>query len=162
MDQQLRIKTMFVSEVLTETAKFILARQNKVVREWSLFDSGEMEKSLKGHFSVQNQDGGGKLTMRYLSYLRFLDMRDPRRKVQREGFHLYNRIVFGTLYNRTVNTLQWGLTEDVKEVISRQLEANYNTKMPYYKILDVALKEVAKTDRNKAAMFAKLMRPGYR
>jgi len=161
MDKNLRIRGQFVSAVLRETAEMIQDRQMRVVKEWSLFDSRAMENQIKGHFSVNDAAGGGSLTMRYLTYTRFLDMRDPRRSVKREGYHLYNRIVFGVLYNPTINTLQWGLTEDVKQVIHKEMESIYKTNMPYYKVRDVALKQVAASDRNLAAMLSKSIRTGY-
>ena len=158
----MRIKTQFVSAVLKETAESIHSSQLRVVKEWSLFDSGDMEKSLKGHFNVQQQDGGGLLTMRYLTYTRFLDMRDPSRRISRDGYHIYNKIVFGTLYNPALNTLRWGLTDDVRAAIGEQLDEIYSAKMPYYKIRDLAMVKIAEQDRNLAAVFSKAMRQGYR
>ena len=121
-----RIKTDFVSSVLKETAEEIRDKQTKVADEWSLFEkgSGELKKWLQGHFSVDNQEGGGKLSMRYLTYARFLDLPDPRRKVRqlkREGYHLYNRIVFGILYNNTMPTLRYGFTDDIQQEIGARL-----------------------------------------
>jgi hypothetical protein len=143
---KLRIKTEFVSSVLKETAEKIRDAQSKVAEEWSLFEGGELKKWLRGHFSVGKQDGGGKLSMHYLAYARFLDLPDPRRKVRqlkREGYHLYNRIVFGTLYNDTMPTLRYGFTEDLQKEIAAKLA------------------EAVGGDRNAAALISKSMRRGY-
>lgn len=161
MADKLRIKTQFVSAVLKETAQMIYDQQAKTVKEWDLFDSGKLSKSLPGHFSVREASGGGLLTMRYLAYTRFLDMRDPRRKKKKEGYHLYNRIVFGVLYNPTVNTLQYGLTEDIRNAIENQIKEIYDKGMPYYKVSNVALKQMSNHDRNPGTLIAKSMRAGY-
>ena len=121
-----RVETRFISEVMADTAQVIREMQQKTADEWNLFKSGELKKSLQGHFSVSNQDEGASLSMRYLTYARFLDLRDPRRTItkSREGYHLYNRIVFGILYNQTRPKLSYGFTEEVKQAVySRLLEA---------------------------------------
>lgn len=115
-------KKEFVRRVLKEDAEYIRKQQQKVVAEWGLFDEGDLEQSLKGHFSVDSTDETKQLTMRYLVYARFLDMADPRRRTKREGYHLYNRIVFGVIYNRTLAKLQNGYTEEVRNKITADLE----------------------------------------
>lgn len=116
-----RIKTDFVSQTLRESALEIRIGQDKVVGEWNLFDTGELESWMKGHFSVAPQNAGAKLTMRYLKYARFLDIPNEKRtvkSVRREGYHLYNRIAFGIVYNKTLNEIRYGLTDDVREKIN--------------------------------------------
>jgi hypothetical protein len=162
MPNDLRIKTAFIGAVLRETAEIIQSKQRKAVEEWNLFESGRLRKSLTGHFSVGSQDGGGNLTMRYLPYMRMLDMEDPRRKWKKDGYHLYNKIVFGVLYNPTINTLQWGLTEDIREAIGEDLKAIYDQDLPFYKISNMALERISEYDRNLGAMLSKAMRTGYR
>ena len=126
MSNELRIKTAFVSEVLRDTAETIRAEQSKTAIEWNLFNTGELEKSLKGHFSLASSGDESRLSMRYLTYARILDMKDPRRKLRREGYHLYNRIIFGHLYNITLPRLKYGFTDDVKKSITKTLsEADY-------------------------------------
>lgn len=141
-----RIKTEFVSSVLRDTGNKIRQGQTKTADEWNLFESGTLRNWLQGHFSVESDEGGGKLYMRYLAYARFLDMADSRRKnrqLKREGYHLYNRQVFGVLYNKTLPALRYGFTEDVKTQI------------------DQALIQAVGSDRNAAALVAKSMRRGY-
>lgn len=145
---KLRIKTEFVSSVLKETAEEIRESQSRIADDWSLFEkgSGELKKWLQGHFSVADQEGGGKLSMRYLVYARFLDMPDPRRKVRllkREGYHLYNRTVFGILYNNTLPMLRYGFTEDLQREMGARLV------------------EAVGGERNAAALISKSMRRGY-
>lgn len=122
MPSQLRIKTQFVSSVLKQTAERIQSEQIAVVNDWDLFKSGLMKSSLQGHFSVNSSENGAKLSMRYLEYVRLLDMKDPRRKLKREGYHLYNRIVFGTLYYRALPTLKYGFTEQIQQDLKKDIE----------------------------------------
>lgn len=143
MPSELRIKTQFVSAILQQTAEAIRTEQQTVVREWSLFQTRELEKSIKGHFSVTNQETGAKLSMSYLAYLRYLDMADPRRKVRREGYHLYNRIVFGILYNRTLAAIKFGFTDDIRKSITE------------------IIAEAVAENREAGALLAKSLRTGY-
>lgn len=157
----LRIKTAFVSAVLRETAEFIQSRQRKVVREWNLFgDDKELYNSLSGHFSVTDRQAGGLLTMRYLKYARFLDMKDKRRNLKPGGYHLYNRIVFGTLYNTTANTLKYGLTGDIFKAIKEDIAEAYKLGMPYYKASVVGLKVAPKINQT-SFILRDAIRGGY-
>jgi len=162
---ELRIQSVFISAVLNDTAKLIYAKQNQVAEEWDLFEhhgTGRLKQSLQGYFSVASSEGSGRLSMRYLTYARWLDMQDNRRKMKKEGYHLYNRIVFGVLYNPTFNALMYGLTDDVREFLGSRLEEALAQKMPYYKITDTVLKQVSEYDRNYAAILSKSLRQGYR
>lgn len=116
-----RIKTVFVSRILKETAVKIRAAQSQVASDWNLFDEGHLKRMLKGHFSVGQIEGGGKLSMQYLVYARFLDMVDRRRQVKREGYHLYNKIVFGTLYGYTIHGIKHNFTEEVAQTIQQEI-----------------------------------------
>lgn len=120
-NNKLRIKTQFASAILAQTAQAIREEQQQVAQEWSLFDSMKLKRMLEGHFSVSNTETGSRLSMSYLVYARFLDMADPRRKVNREGYHLYNRIVFGILYNRTLSALKFGFTDDIRKSMTQIL-----------------------------------------
>ena len=143
-----RIKTAFVSAVLRQDAEFIRQQQNKIATDWNLFDTGELQKSLQGHFSVADLEGGAALSMRYLTYFRFLDMPSNNRMVRhikREGYHAYNRTVFGILYNNTMPRLKYGFTEEVEQQIRQQLEEG---------ILNSETK-------NYLALVTKSMRKGY-
>lgn len=141
----LRVKTRFVSEVLRESALWIRDAQQKVAAEWNLFESGKLKGWLQGHFNVMDNDSDGKLVMRYLTYARFLDMPDSRRRnreVKREGYHLYNRTVFGILYRRSLPYLKYGLTDDIRKTTGQAL-AN------------------AVGSREYAALISKQLRQGY-
>jgi len=149
----LRVKTAFMSEVLTETAVRIRADQNQVVDAWDLFESGEVKKSLQGHFSVNAVEGGAKLSMRYLKYYRFLDMPDPRRtmrRAKRDGYHNYNQIAFGNVYNYGIPELQYGFTKEVYEGMTGALESAITGNK--YQRMDAMLHGIASEDRFTAAI----------
>jgi hypothetical protein len=74
--------------------------QLAVVNDWGLEDhTGNLRKTLRGHFAIQDFDGGPRLTLSYVKYIRFLDM--PWVASRKEGLFLYNRVVFGRIYNNT-------------------------------------------------------------
>lgn len=58
----------------------------------------------------------GKLRMEYLSTRKKMSARH-------EGYHLYNKVVFGILYHRTLPALKFGFTDDIRETMQRLLEA---------------------------------------
>lgn len=124
-----RIKQNFVSSILEKEAKAIRQEQLQVVNDYNLFESGELQKSLQGHFSVTNLENGTKLSMSYLAYARFLDIKSIRRKMS--SYHLYNRIVFGHLYHPILNGLRYGFTREVAQSIKQELEntTNINSKI---------------------------------
>lgn len=158
-----RIKTVFVSAVLRETAERIRIEQNEVVDAWDLFESGTLKSMLRGHFSVDNNEGGAKLSMRYLNYFRFLDMPDSRRRLRqlkREGYHTYNKIVFGTIYNYGLPEIQYGLTKQIHEQITGAINTAM-TRKSRYKMADEMLAGIASEDRFAAAILSKSMRQGY-
>jgi hypothetical protein len=117
-----------VDKILQDEASIIKMQQLAVVNDWQLEDrSGILRKMLKGHFDLQDFDGGPRLTLTYVKYMRFLDMEWVTSR--RTGLFLYNRIVFGRIYNNTYlrvrgayrDSLQGEITELVKEAIE-QLE----------------------------------------
>lgn len=162
---KLRIKTAFVSAVLRETAERIREDQNRVVDEWNLFESGTLKNSLQGNFSVGAEGESGQLRMRYLTYFRFLDMPDPRResrRAKREGYHNYNQIVFGNLYNYGLPELQYGFTKEVYEQITGELEKAFPLGTNKYQRAEMMLTGISDKDRFISAILSKSMRQGYR
>ncbi|HET6558064.1 MAG TPA: hypothetical protein VFG54_12165 [Prolixibacteraceae bacterium] len=142
-----------MSEVLRETAERIRTDQNAVVDAWDLFESGDLKSMLRGHFSVSAVDGGAKLSMRYLQYFRFLDIPDPRRQLRRakrEGYHNYNQIVYGNVYNYGIPELQYGFTKDVYEGMTGAMETAI--KGNKYQRMEKMLTGIAGEDRFMAAL----------
>lgn len=157
-----RIKTAFVSSVLKETAERIYTEQQQAASDWNLFNTGELDQSLKGHFSIANNEGGAKLSMGYLKYARWLDMKDDRRKIKREGFHLYNRILFGNIYSYAKPRIMYELTDELRAQIGQELADIEAAKYPTGKQSSMVLSLIeTKIDRNLAAVIAKSARTGY-
>lgn len=157
----MRIKTIFISAILRQTALSIREQQNVVADDWDLFDEGDLKAMLQGHFSVGNFEGGGKLSMRYLTYFRFLDMPDPRRRIRRlkrDGYELYNRISFGTIYSRSLPALTFGFTDELRKQMGGTLEEIMNAPLPFFKKTNMIITETAKYDRNFAALLSKAVR----
>jgi hypothetical protein len=150
----------FVSAVLSETAERIRKEQQQVADDWNLFESGELKQSLMGHFAVDAQEGDGRLSMRYLNYMRFLDMPDTRRslrRVKREGYHLYNRTVFGNLYRYGLPTLRDYLTPE----LMAELEGSLNTAMKgnrYIALENASAQALSGGDRDLQALIIKKLR----
>lgn len=120
-----RGRHFFAGKLLNARAKAIKEEQLQVVRDHGLFESGELEKKMKGHFNVDVQTASASMTLSYVTYTRFLDMKDVRRK--RYSYHLYNRIIFGHLYGALLGELLFGYTDDVKAEVEKELLDSMNT-----------------------------------
>lgn len=108
------VKPKFVDQILKEEAEIIKGLQMEVADDWGLKDdSGELRKSLRGHFTITELGSGTQLTMRYVKYLRFIDM--PWVASRKKGLHLYNKIVFGRVYNDTHLRLRLAYREAFSE-----------------------------------------------
>jgi hypothetical protein len=108
----------YVDKVLEQDAEYIAQLQSKAVDQYNLFETGELKRSLQGNFTVEGSNSKT-LRMRYVKYMRFLDMKSVRSK--RKQYHLYNKILFGVLYNRTYRKLIYGYTEAVKKEIMNEM-----------------------------------------
>lgn len=120
-----RIKTAFRSQILKESAQLIRKEQQETLVEWDLVSSGQLLRQMRGHFTVTDIDTGAKLDMTYLSYMRFLDIPNARRSLReakRSGYHTYNKIVFGYLYNQTLPQLKYGFTDETKQLIANKMK----------------------------------------
>lgn len=120
-----RIKTAFRSQILKESAQLIRKEQQEALVEWDLVSSGQLLRQMRGHFTVTDIDTGAKLDMTYLSYMRFLDIPNARRSLReakRSGYHTYNKIVFGYLYNQTLPQLKYGFTDETKQLIANKMK----------------------------------------
>jgi hypothetical protein len=114
-------KNHYVDKILKEEAEVIKRMQLAVVNDWQLEDrTGNLRKMLQGHFSLQDFDGGPRLTLSYVKYIRFLDM--PWITSRRSGLFLYNRIVFGRIYNNTYLRVRAGYRDTLRGEIAELLQ----------------------------------------
>lgn len=117
-------KPRFIDKILREEAEIIKKLQLEVVNDYHLEDNtGTLREFLQGHFSVAELGEGTRLTLSYVKYLRFLDM--PWVTSRKDGLHLYNRIVFGRVYNDTRTRIMYaykdGFTEEAIEEIRKAM-----------------------------------------
>lgn len=121
---QSKAKMLFASRLLSEKAGKIYQLQEQAAADWNLFDSGHLTRSLVGgsNFTITNDDNSARASLRYLAYTRFLDMSDPRRQKKREGYHLYNRILWGILYNEILPQLKAGYVPEVKAQMEAEIK----------------------------------------
>jgi len=121
------IKTQYVREILERDAKFINETQGKVISENLRRVSGRLLRSIyRKDFQIQADDNRMMLQFNYLRYLRFLDIKSSmdkfKNKELRSKLALYNRVIYGRLYNETRSDIKYGLTEQVKDRIRTELE----------------------------------------
>ena len=110
------VKQRFVDKILAEEAEIIKKLQLDIVSDWGIVDTlGQSTWNiLKGHFSVKESGSGTTLTMRYIKYVRFIEMNNRFNNLGK-GFHLYNKVVFGRVYNDTHMRLQYAYSEGIRE-----------------------------------------------
>lgn len=121
------IKTHYVREILERDAKFINETQGKVISENLRRVSGRLLRSIYSKdFQIQSDENRMMLQFNFLRYLRFLDIKSSmdqfKNKELRSKLALYNRVIYGRLYNETRSDIKFGLTEQVKEKIKTELE----------------------------------------
>jgi hypothetical protein len=120
------IKKSFISQIIRRDAAFIYDTQARVVRENFSTDgrSSTLANYLsKRPFSLSGQGLNLVYYFNVITYLRFLDIKYSKDKMGlRSKLALYNRVIWGRLYNETIRDLKYGLTEDIKRDIRQRLE----------------------------------------
>lgn len=121
------LKTHYVREILERDAKFINETQGKVISENLRRVSGRLLRSIyRNDFQIQADDNRMMLQFNFLRYLRFLDIKSSMDKFKskdlRSKLALYNRVIYGRLYNETRSDIKYGFTEQIKERIRMELE----------------------------------------
>jgi hypothetical protein len=114
-------KNFAVNAILREEAEAIKLEQMAAVDDYGLLDdTGILRFMLKGHFDIKDFDGGPRLTLTYVKYMRFLDMNWVRER--RKGLSIYNRIVFGRVYNYTYLKIREAYREALRGEIHHRVE----------------------------------------
>ncbi len=142
------IKKEFVRQILERDDKFIRKEQAEVIDNYLTPRSGNLSADIRdlSMSKLVAAPGAWMLSVSFLKYLRFLDIRSNRPvSNSREGkayitissryelqhkemklrrnLALYNRVVFGRIYNETQRDIKYGYTEAIKEEITKQLES---------------------------------------
>lgn len=120
------IKQTFVKKIFERDRKYIRDVQTQVVRENFRVVTGRLLNyvSHKSH-TIEFGDGSVKWWFRVLPYVRFIDINFSndyyRRKELKRKLSLYNRVVYGRLYNETQMDLEIGVTEEIRKQILEEL-----------------------------------------
>ena len=128
------IKKQFVHQTLKEGIMRIYNTQEEVVRNNLQERTGRLMTVISAHqFESEETQTSQKVFVRILPYLRFLDMQyrtrnDRIAKTKRSNLALYNRVVWGVLYNETFPELRSGFTNEVRQGIRKMLENSFNPK----------------------------------
>lgn len=138
------IKKEFVRKILERDMKYIRSVQQQVIEDYLTPHTGNLLADIWQNSAgkIIQSKGMSLVTVRFLKYLRFLDIKsnrcapgrayiniesayDKRHKAMplRRHLALYNRVVFGRLYNETQRDLRYGFTEEVKKQITEELES---------------------------------------
>lgn len=122
------IKSEFIHRVLSDAAGDIADTQaSRILQGQHSMDARRsMASHLSGHpFSIK-AGSGLSATMHFSLHLqlRFIDM-ELARKVRNgasKSILLYNSVVFGTLYRKTLSELKYGLTDELRSSIANELQ----------------------------------------
>jgi hypothetical protein len=123
------IKSEFVYRELTQISKDIDKAQRAAIKKYLHFKTGRLMNDrvfevLKGSYM------SGEMTLEHPIYERFLDIKKKskvlasgksRKKNRPKSYPIHNRIIMGH-FNRLIYQLLYGLTDEVKEQIRKDLD----------------------------------------
>lgn len=125
------VKDDFVAQILRRDIAIICNTQNEVARRYFNVRTGTLKAALQSpEIKINSAAGRHTLYMRILPYLRFLDMQyrlkysgtGKREKHNRAKYAIYNRVVWGVLYNETFPDIQAGFTNEVRMAWRKKME----------------------------------------
>lgn len=126
------VKDEFVSEILRRDIGIIYKTQEEVANRYFKERTGTLRNFLSHRaFTPKESNGEFSVYLKVLSYIRFLDMQyrlnyagmsSKRAKKQRAKYAIYNRVVWGVLYNETFPDIQAGFTDEVREAWRQKME----------------------------------------
>ena len=118
------IKTEFIHTIVSRDINRIYDVQAEVIRSNFPQGTGRLANFLSQH-PITFSGEGLKQTyhMRIFSYLRFLDIRYRKQDMfLRRKLALYNRVIWGVLYNETLQDIRYGLTDNIRQLMRDDLE----------------------------------------
>lgn len=118
------IKSEFIHAVVSRDINRIYNTQEDVIRANFPNGTGRLADFLSRRpFSISGEGLKQAYHMRVFSYLRFLDIRYRKQEMFfRRRLALYNRVIWGVLYNETMQDLRYGLTDNIREMMRNDLE----------------------------------------
>lgn len=112
------IDEQFIRQTINEGNQVIFDTQADVVSQHLNERSGRLAHFIGSRsFNVD----GLRYSYPVLIYMRFLDIQAKRRKSERSGLALYNRVVWGVLYRQVQPKLRFGLSDEIRQQIKNQL-----------------------------------------
>lgn len=126
------VKDEFISDILRRDIGIIYQTQEEVANRYFKERTGTLRNFLSHRaFTPKESNGEFSVYLNVLSYIRFLDMQyrlnytgmsSKRAKKQRAKYAIYNRVVWGVLYNETFPDIQAGFTDEVREAWRQKME----------------------------------------
>lgn len=105
----------YLHDTLKETGESILKRQKQVIERYRLFRSGELKERRR--WDIKDTT----LSIGFVKYLRFLDMKKLKDRKKAIAYNLYNRVLFGHLSGLR-RKLMYGFTQEVRDKIIKHLK----------------------------------------
>ena len=113
------INDTYIHKIINRDKTIIYKTQADVVRA-NFHGTGRLARFLT---SMPFSFAGNTYWFRIFPYLRFLDIKYRKQNMrQRRNLALYNRVIWGVLYNETLPDIRYGLTQDIRDGIKRDLE----------------------------------------
>lgn len=120
------IRKAYIDKIVSRDQKIIRETQAQVIASYLTGGTGRLLSFVKSaHFS----EDGLHYNFPILNYLRFLDIKNRNTSygkkhmlAERKNLALYNRVVWGVLYNETLPDIKYGLTQDIRDSIRQQLQ----------------------------------------
>lgn len=120
------VSSTFINSIVKRDINLIYKTQENVIRQ-NFPNAGNLANYLAQRpFRHLGTDTKPIYFMRIFSYLRFLDIKYSGRSQMefRRSLSIYNRVIWGVLYNETLQDLRYGFTRQVKQYIREELEQN--------------------------------------
>ena len=117
------IKSEFISSILSRDVKRIYRTQANVVNSLNVRTGKLSDYISRRPFTISGPALNKRLYFPVLSYLRFLDIHysNPDTALRR-NLALYNRVIWGVIYNETYPDIRFGFTSQLREIMRRDLE----------------------------------------
>lgn len=125
------IKGEFISQTVSRDMKIIYDTQQSVVQEFFTGGTGRLANFLSTKPFTLAVDTANikRYHVRVLTYLRFLDIRYRKQDMdKRRRLALYNRVIWGVLYNETLPDIKYGFTKEIRQKIGSQLRGALENK----------------------------------
>jgi len=128
------IRQQFIHETVSAGLKKIFQTQQQVVTEnYQVITGSLLSHLVSMPFDASFTGVDHIYYVRILPYLRFLDMayrlrNDRVAKAKRAKIAVYNRVVWGVLYHETFPQIMYGLNDEIRNGIRKELESSLNQK----------------------------------